>query len=173
MEKALDEMNEKRLLKLGEQIVKYQKFNTKAMLEKIDTNFLSDSTAKVYFNAGISYIKAGTKYRAVPSLLFQAIDKAKENCIQPLRPAQGEERRETNRVYTRKSAILPVNKVVEKIVEDKAKYISKFEYGIKIDNKIMIFTSKKEAEHFIDCMMYLTEAGKAELVTVDYDVVKE
>ena len=169
MEQAFKRLNEKRIEKLAVQIVKYQKFSTRAIFEKIDTSFLSKETAKVYINAGISYIKAGTRYKAVPAVLFQFIDDAIANCVQPLRPAFGEARRETNRVYKRKEAVLPVNKVVKNIVEDKQEITSKFDYGIKIDNRIILFKSEDEMEQFIKNLRFINPETELKAVTVSYD----
>ena len=167
MKQVIDEFMQRKLEKCAELIVKYQKFRTNFVLEQINkANIdLARPTLFNYVNYGISYILYGKKSRAIPENLYRNIDRFIETHLQPLTPSEENKRRIIRKKYTEKDTILPI----EKIPEIKAKITQDFEYGIKIDNRIILFTSEKEMEQFIKNLRFVNPEIELKAVTVSYD----
>ena len=63
---------------------------------------------------------------------------------------------------------MPVQKAVQKIIQ-KEEITSKFDYGIKIDNRIILFKSEDEMEQFIKNLRFINPETELKAVTVSYD----
>lgn len=88
--------------------------------------------------------------------------------VQPLTPSPMDARREFVRKYEKKETVLPVQKAVQKIIQ-KEEITSKFDYGIKIDNRIILFKSEDEMEQFIKNLRFINPETELKAVTVSYD----
>lgn len=167
MKKVIDEFMQKKLEKCAEFIVKYQKFKTNFVLEKLYAEGinLARPTLFNYVNYGIAYILYGKKSRAIPENLYRNIDRFIETHLQPLTPSEENKRRIVRKKYTEKDTILPI----EKIPEVKAKITENFEYGVKIDNRIILFQSEENMEQFIKNLKFVNPEIELKAVTVSYD----
>ena len=147
MEVAINNLIEGQAERCAEIIVKYQKFTTNKVLEKfIEQNLLySKATATSYINYGIAYIMYGTKHYAVPKKIYNAIDECIAKHIQPLTPSEKDKRRIIKNKYQKKDAVLPV----QKIPEVKTELTEKFEYGVRIDNRIILFSTENGMNEFV------------------------
>ena len=167
MYQALEQLKEQRIEKIAEYAVKYQKFKTSSILEKIAKNNdvkMSKSNTELHLNCGISYLKYGKKNHSVANKFYQMIDKFVETHLQPLTPTLSEKRVCRKRDYTKKDVVLPVQKVVAetKIVTEK------FEYGIKIDNRIILFDKEEEMKQFIRNMKFISDID-IQAIEVEYN----
>ena len=82
-------IQENKFRNLAENIVKYQKFRTSAIIAKIDNCGYTRSSMYNYINFGIQYINNGCKTRQAGSI-YKYIDEALAKHIQPLTPSENE-----------------------------------------------------------------------------------
>lgn len=171
MKQAIKKLEKDSLETCAKLIVKYQKFRTDKVYKKFleqDSIMPSKSTAINYINYGISYIKYGKKVYSIRKEFYDCIDKCIAEHIQPLTPSPMDARRELVRKYEKKETVLPVQKTVQKIIQ-KEEITSKFDYGIKIDNRIILFKSEDEMEQFIKNLRFINPETELKAVTVSYD----
>lgn len=164
MEVAINNLIEGQAERCAEIIVKYQKFTTNKVYEKFkEQNLLySKITAKTYINYGISYILYGTKHYAVPKKIYNAIDKCLAKHIQPLTPSEKDKRRTHIKQYQKKDAVLPV----QKLPEVKAKLTEKFEYGVRIENRIILFSTENGMNEFVKNIKFINPSTEVKSVEV-------
>lgn len=165
MEQAISNLVDERTVRCAELIVKYQKFSTPFIWKKFreEKILVSNSTGVNYINYGIAYILYGTKHYAVSKKLYQAIDNCIANCLQPLTPSEKDKRRTHKKQYQKKDAVLPV----QKLPEVKAKLTEKFEYGIRIENRIILFHTENAMLEFIQNIKFINPNEKTQAVTVE------
>ena len=156
-------IKKKQLFDFGFTIVKYQKFRTSLIAEKVKFEG-TPATITNYINLGVSYIKNKTKHQRVPAAIYEGIDEALRTHVQPLTPLMREERRVYHRDYSKKKNIPPVAKL--DIVTNPI--TAKFEYGIKFpDNSIKLCQSKDYASGYIDALKSLNKLSEYKLVAVE------
>lgn len=166
MEVAINNLIEGQTERCAEIIVKYQKFNTNKVLEKFEEqNILyKKATAISYINYGIAYIMYGTKhYAVVPKKIYNAIDECIAKHIQPLTPSEKDRRQINNNKYQRKDAVLPV----QKLPEIKTELTEKFEYGVRIENRIILFSTENGMNEFVKNIKFINPDEKIQAVTVE------
>lgn len=164
MEVAINNLIEGQAERCAEIIVKYQKFTTNKVLEKVkEQNLLyKKATAINYINYGIAYILYGTKHYAVPKKIYNAIDECIANHIQPLTPNEKDKRRTYTKQYQKKDAVLPV----QKLPEVKAKLTEKFEYGVRIENRIILFSTENGMNEFVKNIKFINPETHIQAVEV-------
>lgn len=158
--KTLDNLpnvvRENKLKNLAENIVKYQKFKTNAIISKIGTCGYTKSSIYNYINFGIQYINNNRKERQGGSL-YKYIDEAISKHIQPLTPKENERRLRQNFVEP------PIVKVLETINKKKTAFVVKF------NNNALMYEGKDEAEAFKQGLYF---AGiSANIVEIKYEEV--
>lgn len=166
MEQAIKKFDETRLVKLAELIVKYQKFQTSLIwlqVLKDPSIIVSKSTAINYINLGICYLKTGQKYKSIPITLYKNIDDCVARHLQPLTPTLAQERRKIARDYTRKEAKLPI----EKNPVIKQELTKTFEYGVRIENRIILFDTEHSMATFIKNAKFVNPDIELQPVTVE------
>ena len=144
------ELKDKKAYDIATIIRKYQDFKTSIAAEKLD-NSLSEGTRKNYVMGGVSYIKTGKKHPCVPSSIYDAIDKVIKECVQPLRPAEEDKKREYKRDYKKKNASPPVARleILKKPVTVKVTY------GIRIEDSVKCIDSYDRAVGFLEGLRYM------------------
>lgn len=164
MEVAINNLIKGQAERCAEIIVKYQKFTTNKVLEKFEEQNLlySKATAISYINYGIAYIMYGTKHYAVPKKIYNAIDECLAKHIQPLTPSEKDKRRTHIKQYQKKDAVLPV----QKLPEVKAKLTEKFEYGVRIENRIILFSTENGMNEFVKNIKFINPDEKIQAVEV-------
>lgn len=166
MEQAIKKFDEARLVKLAELIVKYQKFQTSLIwlqVLKDHSIILSKTTAVNYINLGICYLKTGQKYKSIPNALYKNIDDCVARHLQPLTPTLAQERRKIARDYTKKEAKLPI----EKNPVIKQELTKTFEYGVRIENRIILFDNEHSMATFIKNAKFVNPDTELQPVTVE------
>lgn len=164
MEVVINNLIEGQVEKCAELIVKYQKFTTNKVLEKFTEHHLiyTKSTAISYINYGIAYILYGTKHYAVPKKIYNAIDECIAKHIQPLTPSAKDKRRINNNKYLKKETVLPV----QKIPEVKTELTEKFEYGVRIENRIILFSTEAGMNEFVKNIRFINPNEDIQAVEV-------
>ena len=163
LETLQEDLREKKFMDVAVDIVKYQNYKTSAILPKINHDF-NNSTLTNYINCGIVYIKTGARKNPAPKFLYDCIDKAVEKCVQPLRPSTEEKRMIKEQVYTRKNVTLPIakNEVISKPLT------AKVEYGVRINDNIVLQKTEEEARAFMRGINFLNPNNQiAKIVTVE------
>ena len=165
MEVAINNLIKGQAERCAEIIVKYQKFTTNKVLEKFEEQNLlyKKATAISYINYGIAYIMYGTKHYAVPKKIYNAIDECIAKHIQPLTPSENDKRRINNNKYQKKDAVLPV----QKLPEVKTELTEKFEYGVRIENRIILFSTENGMSEFVKNVKFINPNEKIQAVTVE------
>lgn len=164
MELAINNLIKGQVERCAEIIVEYQKFSTNKVLEKFEEQNLlyKKATAISYINYGIAYIMYGTKHYAVPKKIYNAIDECIAKHIQPLTPSEKDKRRINNNKYQKKDAVLPV----QKIPEVKTELTEKFEYGVRIDNRIILFSTENGMNEFVKNIKFINPETQIQAVEV-------
>lgn len=170
LETLKDDLKEKAIRDFAYNIVKYQKFITKIAVEKFEHTY-SKTTACNYFDAGLKYLRTGSTFNAnYNKHLYTYIDEAVANHVQPLTPSKDEERQIKKGYYTRKDNNPPIAKI--SIV--KKPLTAKINYGVQINDNIVLCKTEDEARAFLRGMRFLSrkdEIGK--VVTLEIGEVKE
>lgn len=136
----LEELQNFKLTSLAKQIVQYQNFKTAAAISKMTTEY-SKTSLTCYFAYGVKYLKTGDAKRLNPSLK-EALDKCKAEHIQPLTPKDSE-RRIVHKSHVKKEHKKETTLPIQKLDIIGKPLVEKFEYGLRLDNKIMVVDSKK------------------------------
>lgn len=131
--------------RLAYDVVKYQNFKTNTILAKLEYPF-KNSTLRNYVDCGINYVKRKVKSKIVSKCLYEYIDKALSEFVQPLKPNKYEQRTFYKINYTKKEQTPPVANL--EIVNKPT--IAKFTYGVKLGDTIKLFDHKAEAELFVN-----------------------
>lgn len=138
-------------------IVKYQKFKSKAALSKFEYK-LRENTANSYFGFGVTYIKTGKICKAANKKLYTYIDEAISNHVQPLTPSDKDKRVEFKNTYHKKGVKLPVQETLKKM--NCGSLVEKFEYGVRYDDTIKIFESSHDAKMFLNGIRFCGKDGR-------------
>lgn len=171
MKEAISRYEENCIKQCALLVVKMQKYKTSKIWEVFEKDSainLKKSTAVNYINYGISYIKYGKRSVNLPDKFYEEVDELIKQHVQPLTPKPSDARRFCVRKYEKKETVLPVQKAVQKIIQ-KEEITSKFDYGIKIDNRIILFKSEDEMEQFIKNLRFINPETELKAVTVSYD----
>ena len=170
LETLKNDLKEKAIRDFAYNIVKYQKFNTKIAVSKFEHSY-SKITACNYFDAGLKYLRTGNTFKAnYNKHLYTYIDEAVAKHIQPLIPSMKEERQLKKGYYARKENNPPITKlaVVNKPLT------AKINYGVQINDNIVLCKTEDEARAFLRGMRFLSrkdELGK--VVTLEIGEVEE
>lgn len=170
LENLSSAVKENRLKQFGENIVKYQKFKTTAIINKIDNAGYSRATLVSYINSGIGYINNGTKYKQYGDF-YKYIDEAIAKHIQPLTPAYNERRVEKMMTKRKKNkpSVTPVERVLKEI-EQKTSIPKNLKYAVKMNKNLRIMDSIEEARAFQDGLIFMGNIN-TELVKITYEVI--
>lgn len=166
MEQAIKKLEKDSLETCAKLIVKYQKFRTDKVYKKFleqDSIMLSKSTAINYINYGISYIKYDKKAYSIRKEFYDCIDKCIAEHIQPLTPNTMDARRELVRKYEKKETVLPI----QRVPEIKEKMTTIFEYGVRIENRIILFDNEHSMATFIKNAKFVNPDIELQPVTVE------
>ena len=169
-----EDLKKKRFYDIAEYIIKYQKFKSNVSIAKMNNlTDISTSTKLNYFNFCTTYLRTGNKHKAVPSTLYKCLDELLSKHVQPLTPSVDEEWKPKKKikVYQRKNATLPVAKL--EIVKNPV--ATNIEYGVKIDNTIMLMPSRDYALGFLGGLKNLNKNKEieAKVVTVELGDINE
>lgn len=96
--------------------------------------------------------------------MYEALDKVMEQHIQPLRPNLAEKKKTYKRDYTKKEITPPVarNEVLNKPLT------AKIEYGVRINDNIVLQKTEEEARAFLRGINFLNPNNPiAKIVTVE------
>ena len=126
---------------IAKQIVQYQNYKTSVALKLINKMSYSEASLNSFFTKGRLYLKTGNK-NAKCGNLYNYIDNWTEKHIQPLVPKPEEK-------YDYRPKTNVKNKQEKTVVKEPKKITEKFDYGVKIENKVYIFDTEKECEAFI------------------------
>lgn len=144
-------------------IVKYQNFKTKNALSKFEYK-LNETTAANYFGAGVIYVKTKKKNKQVCKKLYNYIDKAIENCVQPLRPSEEDKRRIFKNTYTKKDIVIPAQQAVLELTKNQS-ITERFEYGVRIGDTVKVFSTSNDAKLFLDGIVFAGQKAKIVSIT--------
>lgn len=145
-------------------VVKYQDFKSKVAIKQMP-KFLSESTRRNYFEAGVKYIKTQQKWKGGCKAFYAAIDKTISDCVQPLTPRAEDARRvykTRKKNYQSKDAVPPIKKVMESLNSVAS---TNFTYGVQIDDVVKIFNNSADAKLFLTGVTFAGRVGQ--LVTVE------
>lgn len=166
MKEAISRYEENCIKQCALLVVKMQKYKTEKVLEAIEKdssiNF-KKSTAINYINDGISYIKYGRISKNLPKIFYEEIDKLIEKHVQPLTPKPSDARRQLATKYEKKETVLPI----QRVPEIKEKMTTIFEYGVRIENRIILFDSEHSMATFIKNAKFVNPDIELQAVTVE------
>lgn len=169
LETLKDDLQQKAIKDFAYNIVKYQKFITKIAVDKFEHAY-SKTTACNYFDAGLKYLRTGNTFNAnYNKNLYIYIDDAVANHVQPLTPSKNEERQVRKSYYTRKENNPPITKI--EVV--KKPLTAKINYGVQINDNIVVCKTEDEARAFLRGMRFLSrkdEVGR--VVTLEIGEVE-
>ena len=167
IKEAYKEAKEKQLREIAEDIIKYQNFRFKIATDKLRAKSLTQSSKSNYVNCGRRYLAEGTKSRICSQRFYTYIQEALDKHVQPLVPSFEERKKETKRNYTKKEAKPPITKIIKD-----EKLTTNIEYGVKLDDKIMVQKSEDEARAFINGIKFLNPNAIVKLVTIELTEVE-
>ena len=161
MSEALKTAQQEKIKKVAETIFKYQKFKNSIIVEKIG-NSLAKSSKLNYITCARHYIKTGEKYKkVVGNNFYKYLQECIDKHVQPLTPSFDEKLQKTKRKYTKKESKPPIIKVIPK------KVTTNIEWGIKINDKIVLETNEDRARAFLRGIKFLNNNCEAKLVTIE------
>lgn len=97
--------------------------------------------------------------------MYEYIDEAISQHVQPLTPKDNEKRRVLRNMYLKKKAILPVQKVVKELTKQ-SRMCEKFEYGVMYDDNIKVFgKDSTAAKIFLAGITFVGKIGKLVAIT--------
>lgn len=162
-------IDEKDMLLMAEDVIKYQNYKVEIAVDKMRGN-ATYSNKKNYFMHGRNYLETEKKSSIICQKFYSILDDCVARCVQPLTPSESERRMIKTRTkkdttkYQKKDAVLPISKI-----EVLNKPITgTFEYGIKIGKIIYLQDSETEANGFLNGIKAMNGEGK--LVRVEIDV---
>lgn len=141
-------IQEATLKKLATEIVKLQKFKSSVAIHKLPGDYTINTKAN-YFRAGVRYLKDRTRLALAPNDLYNYIDEAIAKHVQPLTPKE-DEKSVPRKDYTRKEAVLPVQKIIEEIKQVEPKC-----YAVQVDKNIIVQNTINDARAFAEGLRFL------------------
>lgn len=126
---------------LAKDIVRYQLFRVKSVIHKLSGEFTA-TTKYSYFKVGVRYIKDGSKKPRISHKLYDFIDEAIQQCVQPLTPSKQDRARE----YKRRQKV----EVKQPQIDVPQQLTQPFEYGIRKDDKIIVMKDDHAANEFLN-----------------------
>lgn len=166
---AYKEAQQKKLKEIAEDVIKYQNFKNSIAVEKMRATHLAKSSRYNYIACGRHYLKTGQRYRnVVGGNFYNYLQDALDRHVQPLVPSFDEKLRVIKKNYTKKEAKPPITK----IIETNKKLTTNIEYGIKINDKIVLETNEDRARAFLKGIKFLSPNVDAKLITVELTEVK-
>lgn len=167
IQQAMKEAQQEKIRKVAETILKYQKFKNSIIIEKIG-DILAKSTKLNYITCARHYLKTGLTYKnVVGSNFYKYLQECIDKHVQPLTPSFEDRLQETKRVYTKKESKPPIVRVIPK------KITTNIEWGIKINDKVVLETNEERARGFLKGIRFLNNTCEAKLVTVEIQEIKE
>jgi len=150
---------------LIKQLYKYQKFSTKAVLEKINMMNFKKSTVIQYYRYMKRYLATGEKTYTYEQM-YNIIDELKAKHEAILTPSENE------RYIAKKYKPAATSPTTTPIKAEPPKYIEKIppQYGVKCENTIKLFSSKDMCLGYIECYKVIGDGKPVELVTVDLEI---
>lgn len=153
----------KKFKELALNIIKYQKFSNKYIVEQVKDYFTSEHTLIAYITSGLSYLNTGKKSKNTSNKLYNYINEYKSKCVQPLTPSF-EQRRQIKKIdYTKKENIPNIAKI-ELL---KKPITKKIEYGVRINNDIKILKNEELANIFLDGVKFANKEVEAKVITIE------
>jgi hypothetical protein len=149
------------------QCYKYQKFTTKAALSKINRGSYAENTVKQYLDCSKIYLNYGTRKKAMSNRLYDLLDKYKAAHVGILEPKE----HERYKPCPNRRNIPPTPQ--QQTPQPQQTPQTPTNYAIKINNTIKVFSNKEFCLGYIECFTELNKDQKAELVTINYELVKE
>ena len=152
---------------LIKQLYKYQKFSSKALLNKINRVNYTEATVKRYSNMMHKYLTTGYKDPTIADNIYNILDECVAIHAPILTPSEKEKR------ISRPRKVKLVQKVIKPV--EPPKYIEKIppQYAVKCENLIKLFSNKDIALGYIDCYKTIGDGKVVELVTVEFETVEE
>ena len=149
------------------QLYKYQNFNAKALLNKINRMNYTEGTVIKYSHVVHKYVTTGEKDISTAKEIYNIIDECKAVHAPILTPSDKEKR------ISKPRKTKPTS-VITKPVEP-PKYIEKIppQYAVKCENLIKLFSNKDIALGYIDCYKAIGDGKPVELVTVEIETVED
>lgn len=166
MKEAISRYEENCIKQCALLVVKMQKYKTEKVLEAIEKDSsinLKKSTAVNYINYGISYIKYGKRSVNLPDKFYAEVDELIKQHVQPLTPKPSDARRFCVRKYDKKETVLPI----QRVPEVKEKMTTIFEYGVRIENRIILFDNEHSMATFIKNAKFVNPDTELQPVTVE------
>lgn len=159
-------IRENRMRNLAINIVKYQDFKTSAIIPKIDNCGYAQGALSSYIGFGICYIKKGTKNKKAGNI-YNYIDEALKNHVQPLVPSESERRRVAGVQTSRKvKDVSQVQKVLDGLYTKASK--TQTHIAVQISDYLSIVDNQEEANGFNKCLEFLgKQAGKVVKITIE------
>ena len=181
LETLKEDIKNDTLFKLAKWIVQYQNYKTKVALNFAPNCNLKEKTLTTYFSNGYIYIKTKKQTYKSNSKLFAFIDKCIENCVTPLRPKSDEKRSIYNNLHQKKDFVSPVQ-IALKQIEVKSeveKEVKNVEYGILLDNNIIIKNDEANTRSFIKGIEYAInnydklKNSKPQIIKISYEIMED
>ena len=169
IQQAMKEAQQEKIRKVAETILKYQKFKNSIIIEKIGDT-LAKSTKLNYITCARHYLKTGLTYKnVVGGNFYKYLQEYIDKHVQPLTPSFEDRLQETKRTYTKKEAKLSITNIVPK------KISAKIEWGIKVNDKIVLEQNEDRARAFLRGVKFLNNSNSTDikLVTVEIVEIKE
>lgn len=132
---------------LAKEIVQYQNFKSNKAAEKILGDWKT-CTKKNYFNIGLRYMRSGFRDAHVGVKFYDFIDEAIEKCTQPLTPSISDKRHQRRiNIQSKKATIPDVMQQPTTVLP--TQLISKFEYGVRRGDLIVIMANEQVVNDFV------------------------
>lgn len=166
---AMKEAQQEKIRKTAEIIIKYQKFKNSIIAEKIGGT-LTKSSKMNYITCARHFLRTGQKYKNIcGNSFYKYLQECIDKHIQPLTPSFEDKLRETKRIYTKKETNLPITNTIPK------KISAKIEWGIKINDKIVLETNEDRARAFLKGIKFLNKNNNTDikLVTLEIQEIKD
>ena len=130
---------------------------------------IKDTTKLQYITAGIKYIKSREKDKKFSDIYYKKIQELLNKHMQPLIPKESEKRSNVQKIYQQKESILPIQNIIKSIKQT----TTTIEYGIKIEDKILLCNDEREAKSFIKAINFINSKREAKIVTLEINDYKE
>ena len=164
-----EDLREIKYANLAEIIVKYQNFKSAIIVNKMQNMDIKETTKLQYITAGIKYVKYREKDKKFSDIYYKKIQELLDKHIQPLIPKETEKRSNIQKVYQQKETILPIQNIIKSIKQT----TTTIEYGIKIEDKILLCSDEIEAKSFIKAINFINSKCEAKIVTLEINDYKE
>ena len=163
---AMKEAQQEKIRKTAEIIIKYQKFKNSIIAEKIGGT-LTKSSKLNYISCARYFLRTGQKYKNIcGSSFYKYLQECIDKHVQPLTPSFEDKLRETKRTYTKKESKPPVTKIVP------TKVTTNIEWGIRIDDKIIIEKDENMARAFLKGVRFFNNDCDAKLITIEIQEIE-